>query len=55
MIVSGVIVSWSGRTVKVRLDDGRTLTVDSNNRTYRGIGTKVTVAVDSKTRKAVLI
>ena len=54
MIVGGKIKGWRGNTVIVRLDDGRTITVRANSRRYRGIGTRVVVAIDKQGR-AVLI
>lgn len=55
MVTSGTVVGWSGKQVTVRLFDGRTVIVSANGRRYKGIGAKVYVAIDPRSRKASLI
>ena len=55
MIFSGSVIGWSGKQVTVRLSNGRTVTANANGRRYKGIGSRVYVAIDPKSGKASLI
>jgi len=55
MIVAGVVTGWSGKTVTVRLNNGRTVTARANGRSYVGIGTTVYVAIDDKNNERAVI
>jgi len=54
VIAKGKVISWTGNTVVVRLESGKTVIARSNGRSYAGIGATVYVAI-TRTGMAVLI